>query len=145
MTTGKSILLARVILFDQICRSSLAHGTPANIQPQNYDVPLPAKEPLQSPTFIYLCSLSQILGDVLPFVYTLRPNYDDIWKNIRRIECKLDEWEDSLPGFFKTTGQHGNGSIVNGSSSLWFCFLSLRLLLCRLAFRVSQPSPSFKQ
>ncbi|GAB1741313.1 hypothetical protein NU219Hw_g6551t1 [Hortaea werneckii] len=127
--------------------SSLAHGIPSNICPSNYDTPLPSVASIagQSTTevvkkaascFVHLCSLTQILADLLPLIYSLRETQKDIWKKIRRLECDLDSWEDSLPDFLRMDSgiriEH-----VNGSSNLWFCFLSLKVLLCRCAFRAS--------
>ncbi|RMY85626.1 hypothetical protein D0864_07262 [Hortaea werneckii] len=127
--------------------SSLAHGIPSNICPSNSDVPLPSVASIagQSATegmkraassFVHLCSLTQILADLLPLVYSLKETQKDIGKKTRRLECDLDSWEDSLPDFLRMDSgpctEH-----VNGSSNLWFCFLSLKVLLCRCAFRAS--------
>ena len=128
-------------------RSSLAHGTPPNISRANYDVPLPSPDSLTNggysseaseratASFLHLCLLTQILGDILPLVYALHPNQDDMWKSIRRIECALDDWRDALPDFLRNPDVL-NGERSNGTSNLIFCFLSVRVLLCRVAFRV---------
>ena len=131
-------------------RASLSHGTPPNIHRANYDVPLPSLDQLTGPessetrkkvasSFHYLCSLTQVLGEILPLVYALRPNLDSMEKDIRRLECRLDEWEDGLPHYLRRSLQENDmRKNVNGSSSLWFCFLSLKLLVCRVALRVSK-------
>jgi hypothetical protein len=129
-------------------RSSLSHGTPPNIISENHDVPSPKSDMFlaaNAPTahrsasvsFVYLCRLTSILGDMLPLVYSLKPNYKDAWKTIRRVECALDEWEDDLREHSDGAGQ-GNvqGTNMPCSSGLWFCYLTLRLMLKRLAFRV---------
>ncbi|KAI7235410.1 hypothetical protein KC343_g9505 [Hortaea werneckii] len=127
--------------------SSLAHGIPSNICPSNYDTPLPSVASIagQSATeamkraassFVHLCSLTQILADLLPLVYSLKETQNDIGKKIRRLECDLDSWEDSLPDFLRMDSG-ARAEHVNGSSNLWFCFLSLKVLLCRCAFRDS--------
>lgn len=91
-----------------------------------------------SMSFIHLCSLTQILEHLLPLVYALNPNPEDSWKTIRRIEHLLDEWEDGLPTYLNAKAHDtGNSRNVNGASNLWFGFLSLKLLLHRVAFRVS--------
>lgn len=79
---------------------------------------------------------------MLPLVYTVHPNPEATWKSIRRVEYLLDEWEDALPDYLngKRRGSHGAFNI-NGASNLWFCFLSLKLLLHRLAFRVGSLLP----
>nr|POE90111.1 putative transcriptional regulatory protein c25b8.11 [Quercus suber] len=127
--------------------SSLSHGTPPNICRQNYDVPLPTtdlesavistshKRSLQS--FAHLCALTQILGDILPLVYALLPNQQDFWRSIRRIECALDDWQSALPVELHAAKDEDDfATAANGASSLWFYFLSLRLMMHRLMFKV---------
>ena len=126
--------------------SSLGHGIPPSISRRNYDVPIPtldsllttdASEATQQATasFLHLCKLSQILGDVLPFVYALHLEVDEVWRNLRKVECALDDWIEALP-------QHLNPSqsmsSVDGKSNLWFSYLSVKVLICRLAFKVCQ-------
>lgn len=124
--------------------SSLAHGTPPLIQSANYDVPVPSEEGVLDPdsseahrrsatSFVRLCTLSKTLGDLLPHVYALNPDYGSVNKSLRRLECAVDDWELSLPDFLEP--EKG----VNGSSNLRFCLLSVRLLLCRVSFKVSRP------
>ena len=74
-------------------------------------------------------------------MYTLKPNYKDAWKVIRRNECALDDWEDALPDYLGQTEQE-SVSHIDGkpwSSGLWFYYLTLKLMLNRLAFRVCDP------
>lgn len=87
-------------------------------------------------TFVRLCMLSKLLGDLLPCVYTLNPDYQEMSRTVRRLEYSLDEWLVSLPGYLCRSAT-GNGEAVNGSSSLHFCFLSMKLLLCRVAFKIA--------
>jgi hypothetical protein len=87
-----------------------------------------------SECFIHLCTLSVILGEVLPLVYDLEQR--DIWRDIRRRETELDIWEQnvSLP----INGPNEKYPYpISGLSSLCLSYLSVRLLLCRIAFRVS--------
>ncbi|GAB1731986.1 hypothetical protein NU195Hw_g239t1 [Hortaea werneckii] len=127
--------------------SSLAHGIPSNICPSNYDTPLPSVASIAGPSateetkkaaasFIHMCTLTQILADLVPLVYSLKETQKDIGRRVRRLECDLDSWEDSLPGFLRMDSG-ARAEHVNGSSNLWFCFLSLKVLLCRCAFRDS--------
>jgi hypothetical protein len=115
----------------------------------NYDVPLPSPDTFiknnapeahrrASTSFYHLCWLTKILGDILPLVYTLKPNYKDAWKVIRRNECALDDWEDALPDYLGRTEQESMPHIDGKpwSSGLWFYYLTLKLMLNRLAFRV---------
>jgi hypothetical protein len=123
--------------------SSLTHGTPPNIHMQNCDVPLPSEEsfsPADSSTvratssinFVGLCSLTRVLGDILPLIYTLRPEPADMWRNIKRLECSLDDL-DILPHFRR---DHTGAGVSNGKSNLMLCFLTLRLVLSRVALKV---------
>ena len=88
-------------------------------------------------SFVHLCSLTHILEDMLPLIYDLHPNEEASWKKIRRIEYLLDEWEDELPSYLSFKTHEVTSTMnVNGASNLWFCYLSLKLLLHRLAIRV---------
>lgn len=89
-------------------------------------------------SFCQLCGLTSILGDMLPMIYSLKPDYQEAWKSIRRIECRLDEWEDALPAHFSFTKSE---TCCGSGSGLWFCFLSLKVMLHRLAFKVSLREP----
>ena len=65
-----------------------------------------------------------------------------MWKSLRKIECSLDDWEEALPDYLK--GENANfinAESVNGASNLWFGFLSLKLLICRVGLRVSSNIP----
>lgn len=145
MTTGRySHWLFELHLAHVLYRSSVAHGTPPLIQRQNYDVPLPHTvlgehdsdaHKHSSATFLHLCQLSQILGDLLPHVYALRPGPEHVSRQIRRLECALDEWQSALPSYLDMSIEPVEQ--VNGASSLHFCFLSLHLLLCRVSYKVS--------
>ncbi|RDW68323.1 hypothetical protein BP5796_08980 [Coleophoma crateriformis] len=97
---------------------SLAHGTPSCINSTQYDVPPPTLDMLKSTVnssrahekslegFIALCSLTEILGRVLPLVYDLKGNTQkETLKTIRRVETDLDEWEDSLPEYLIRNSQ----------------------------------------
>jgi hypothetical protein len=130
-----------------LVRSSFGHGIPPNITRNQYDVPVPvlsnlltsgkeSEERLRAAEcFIYLCTLSEIMGDVLPLVYTLHIEQKDIWRQIRRLETGLDEWERNLPDHLQSFDQEST-TPVSGSSSLLLGYLSIRLLLCRIALHV---------
>jgi hypothetical protein len=149
MTTGNprlvSCLYFEYSLPTSPSRSSFAHGVSPNITNRQYDVPVPTLRDLThegqseeglkaSECFIHLCTLSVILGEVLPLVYDLEQR--DIWRDIRRRETELDIWEQdvSLP----INGPNEKYPYpISGLSSLCLSYLSVRLLLCRIAFRVS--------
>lgn len=92
-------------------------------------------------TFIRLCELSRLLGDLLPCVYSLKPDYREMSRTTRRLESSLDEWLVSLPAYLQRS-HTGDEPAVNGCSSLHFCFLSMRLLLCRVAFKIAAANHS---
>jgi hypothetical protein len=128
-------------------RSSLSHGTPPNIVSEHYDVPFPAPENLLSPdtsaahrgavmSFYYLCRLTSILGGILPLVYSLKSNDKEAWRTVRRTECALDEWEEELSEHHdKTRWDDAQGTNKPRTAGLWFCYLTVKLMLNRLAFR----------
>jgi len=133
----------------KITRSSLSHGTPPNIVRDNHDVPLPNPDSFinsgapeahrrASTSFYHLCRLTSILGDILPLVYSLKSNYKEAWKSIRRSECAIDDWEDTLPDYLRQPDHDGVPQMDSKpwSSGLWFYYLTLKLMLNRLAFRV---------
>ncbi|KAH6724188.1 C6 transcription factor [Leptodontidium sp. MPI-SDFR-AT-0119] len=116
---------------------------------KHYDVPIPSVEMLipsgsvsvehrrSSESFIALCHLSEILGQALPLIYDLEgQTQKDTSKFIRRIEADLDKWEDALPDYLSSTSPNAS---ISGSSSLRLCFLSLKMLICRISLHnVSQ-------
>ncbi|KAE9972090.1 hypothetical protein BLS_004181 [Venturia inaequalis] len=128
--------------------SSFAHGVPPNSSQKRYnDVPVPTLQSLlpenvsaaqkdAAMTFLQLCLLTRTLGETLDLVYSLETDSVAFWRVLRRLECALDDWEDKLPDHLRLSSSAVQ-SRVNGSSNLWFCFLSLKLLLCRLAFRTA--------
>ncbi|XMA15425.1 hypothetical protein WAI453_008216 [Rhynchosporium graminicola] len=128
---------------------SFAHGTPSNINSSHYDVPFPTSQMLgphgsilpesqrSMESFIALCKLTQILGQALPLVYDLiGSSQKETSKTIRRIEADLDIWEDDLPDYLSSV-DHSDS--VSGGSSLRLCYLSLKMLVCRISLHsVSQ-------
>jgi hypothetical protein len=89
--------------------------------------------------FIALCTLSEILGDILPLVYERHQRAGpDVSKVLRRLETDLDSWEDSWPAvsIFRDRDEERTEP-VSGSSSLRLGFLSAKMLICRIAFRAS--------
>lgn len=78
-----------------------------------------------------------MLGELLPIIYTLRQSNPEAWKTIRRSECDLDDWLDALPDCLNVTRQRlGQLPARSGLSSLWFYYLSVKLVLNRLALKV---------
>ena len=82
-------------------------------------------------SFIALCALTEILGDVLPLVYNLHmTSSKDSSKIIRRLGTNLDEWEENLPEWLSVGEANGSGP-PTGSSSLQLGLLAFKMLLCR--------------
>lgn len=84
-------------------------------------------------TFIELCKLMQVSGDILPHVYALQFDSDESWRSLRKSEVTLDDWLAALPAYLVPISL----SNVNGSSNLWFAYLSTKLLICRLAVKAT--------
>jgi hypothetical protein len=139
-------------LAKQISRASFAHGVPPQIAKSQYDVPLPSIDVLVSQpnpsqhrvraahSYIALCQLTEILGELLPLVYDLQQkSHNDTSKRLRRTQTELDAWEDSLPDWLQSPGQ-GTG-LVSGSSSLQLGYLALKMLVCRVELHVRDRIP----
>jgi hypothetical protein len=127
--------------------SSIGHGIPPSINPNYYDVPLATSDMVATPgmsesyrmttsTFVHLCKLTRILGDILPHVYALRLDTDEMWRSLRKIKCALDDWVVALPTYLMLKDQPIT-PLVNGSSNLWFAYLSIKLMIRRLAFKAT--------
>lgn len=129
-------------------RSSLAHGVPMHISQDQHDVPIPdlralltfanvsSEESKTVECFVLLCRLTTVLGKALPLAYQLRPTPADwVSRELRHLETYVEEWEDALPNWAKSVVQD-DAAAVPGSKSLYLGFLSLKLLLCRISYRV---------
>lgn len=114
--------------------SSLTHGTPPNVHGDTFDVPLPKQISSTNSFFFNLCSLTQILGRILPLMYTLRPMSGDMWKGIEESRSLLGNAEHNISA--QSHEEYSETCSSNGMANLWFNILSLRLVLDRLALRV---------
>lgn len=129
-------------------RASLSHGTPPHIVNSHCDVGLPNPDTMvdavphgrygsETGCFISLCQLTKILSDVLPLIYSLQTSHvKETTKSIRRVEMKLDEWEESLPEQLLTP--ESSDSSVSGSCSLRLGYLMLKVFICRILLHVWQ-------
>lgn len=123
--------------------SSIGHGTPPTVNPRYFDVPIPTcanagtsdDQPRfrERSTFVQLCKLSQILGDILPLVYSLREAAEEIEWKLRKIKCDLGDWVFQLPDYLQPSC--ATPFVINGSSNLWFAYLSIKVLIYRLSFK----------
>lgn len=116
------------------------------IRKDQYDVPIPAVQDFVTSShhserhtiaytcFSNLCRLTIILGDILPLAYNLTIDQDDIWKQIRRLESDLDVWDDRLPD--EARPRDCDKRRIPGCSNLRLGYLSIRLLLKRIALHV---------
>lgn len=124
----------------------MAHGTPPTLTRGQYDVPLPTYATLLTPDkdteyrrqgaehFIQLCKLCEILGDIIHIATDLRRPFEArVPRELRKLECDLDEWEANLPSYFTKPLEEGKGP---GACNLHFCFLSTKLMLARTALKV---------
>ncbi|KAI5197911.1 hypothetical protein E4T39_07035 [Aureobasidium subglaciale] len=127
--------------------STLAHGTPGTLIKGQYDVPLPTPAMLLTPGkndiyreqgaehFIQLCKLCEILGDINQIAADLRRPFDvKVPRELRRLECDLDQWDADLPPYLTRPLDEGKGP---GACNLHLCFLSTKLLLARTALKVA--------
>jgi hypothetical protein len=86
---------------------------------------------------IFLCKLTEILGELLPLVYGLQAKLArESSKKLRQIRTDLDLWEDSLPDWLRLPVPH-RGEHVYASSSLQLAFLAVKMLVSRVELNVS--------
>ncbi|KAJ5804721.1 transcriptional regulator family: Fungal Specific TF [Penicillium psychrosexuale] len=123
---------------------SFGHGVPPQISKNQYDVPLPTVEVLVPSNLratervraahchIYLCRLTETLGELLPLVYGLQHKpARETSKKLRQIRTDLDIWEDSLPDWLRGPTIH-TGERIYGASSLQLAFLAVKMLVSRV-------------
>ncbi|KAF2025408.1 C6 transcription factor-like protein [Setomelanomma holmii] len=119
--------------------SSIAYGAPPQISKGYYDVPRPTVASLISQKsnaqqkhaitcFVHMCELTELLGDILPLVYQISPDRDELSRKVDRFKRELNDLEVRLPDWLPLPNRAG-------SSMLWLCFLSVRLILARITFR----------
>lgn len=120
-----------VFINDSWC--SLAYGSPPTILKGCYDVSVPdpprdSSGQRISNTFAQLCSLTQILADILPIVYQLKlPDPYFIQDEVVRARDSLERWNKVSMDV----------TDMGGTNNLWFCYRSVKLLLARLEVRVA--------
>ena len=128
-----------VLITDQW--SSVAYGAPPYVSKGYYDVPRPTVTSLigskatsqqkQTTTcFIYLCSLTELLAEILPFVYQINPDRIQLARETDRFKQELNELEGQLPEWLPLPNRPG-------TPMLWLSFLSIRLVLARVIFRAA--------
>lgn len=142
------------IALNTVCRASLCHGTPSHIHRDQWDVPPPKLESLVHTTsdgsvdaterlvqgahsFVWLCHLTKLLGEMLPLIYVLqRDSVDKTMKLLMVLETSLEEWESSLPQWLNAESTAFDRS-APGALNLRLSFLAMRVCMCRVALQVS--------
>ncbi|KAL4878218.1 fungal-specific transcription factor domain-containing protein [Aspergillus karnatakaensis] len=137
-----------ILIHDQW--ASLSHGTPPHIHKSVWDVPLPDSDSLLvdiaqgqdfppdariqgAHSFVALCSLTTILGQILPLIYALEIQPLEIsFRSLRRHETTLNEWEESLPSWLRPTSPNFRRKAA-GALNLQVSFLAVKLCLSRIA------------
>ncbi|KAL2812969.1 fungal-specific transcription factor domain-containing protein [Aspergillus granulosus] len=137
-----------ILIHDQW--ASLSHGTPPHIHRSQWDVPLPDSDSLLvdlsasqrlpadarvqgGHSFVALCSLTSILGQILPLIYALEIQpLESSFRTLRRHETTLNEWEESLPSWLRPTSPAFERKAA-GALNLQLSFLAAKLCLARTA------------
>lgn len=135
-------------------RASLSHGTPGHIHRDQWDVALPEistildDAPISSyaesdirlrgaQSFIALCRLTKILGEVLSVVYSLREEpIEQTLKILRRQEASIDDWQDSLSSWLNPGGSEFERD-QPGALNLRLSYLAVKMCICRVALQVN--------
>ena len=138
-------------------RGSFGHGVPPQISKNQYDVPLPTVDVIVPPHLrttervraahchIYLCRLTETLGELLPLVYGLQHKpARETSKKLRQIRTDLDMWEDSLPDWLRGPTIHP-GERIYGASSLQLAFLAVKMLVSRVELNVSKTTVAWNE
>ena len=127
---------------------SLTHGTPPCIHSRNHNVPLPCPEVSSTSnrsaqtdgschTFVRLCALTQLLAEILPLIYAIRPECSEMQSKVQQVQNSLDVLEES------SSVARANEDLAQGSATesanLRFCFLTVKMVLGRVAFKVRIP------
>ncbi|KAF2008464.1 hypothetical protein BU24DRAFT_328513, partial [Aaosphaeria arxii CBS 175.79] len=121
--------------------NSMAYGAPPHVRKGEYDVPLPTVESLLSPKatpfqkcatncFVHLCSMSLVLGDLLSLVYRIGRDPVELSRKVETLRATINTLETQLPEWRASPN-------ATGVSNLWFCFLSMRVLLSRVGIRAA--------
>ncbi|EXJ86304.1 hypothetical protein A1O3_03255 [Capronia epimyces CBS 606.96] len=123
---------------------NFAQGTPPYVSKDHYNVPIPTVELLLTPSradslrdvraaevYIQLCRLTELIGDVLPLIYSFRAK--DSTEQISQLEIALDQWMEGQPSWLDL-GDFYERPSVPGLVNLQLSYLSVRMLLRRMAW-----------
>ncbi len=88
-------------------------------------------------SFFALCSLTEILADILPLIYNLEAQrYKDSLRELRRVQMQLEDWDARLPAWLRRSTEEGSAP-QSGACSLQLSFLAIKMLMSRISLRVS--------
>ncbi|OJZ82376.1 hypothetical protein ASPFODRAFT_74594 [Aspergillus luchuensis CBS 106.47] len=131
-----------VVIHDRWC--SLAYGTPLQIHRAQYDVPFPTMEYLISSPgmpfheaaasiFIAFTTLTEVLGQYLEYIYHVS---SPVRKTINSLSHLLTNWEESLDTKTRHIIRRGTNLTTPGAANLRLAYLSVKLLLRRIALNL---------
>lgn len=87
-------------------------------------------------SFIGLCQLTMVLGEILPLIYTLQPqDPSHALRALRRHETALDEWEEKLPTWLRP-GSTSFDRKAAGALNLQLCYLVIKMCVWRTGLLV---------
>lgn len=132
------LLLSSTLTFT---RCSLSYGTPLQIHRAQYDVPFPTMEYLISSPgmpfheaaasiFIAFTTLTEVLGQYLEYIYHVS---SPVRKTINSLSHLLTNWEESLDTKTRHIIRRGTNLTTPGAANLRLAYLSVKLLLRRIA------------
>ncbi|PYH69156.1 uncharacterized protein BO88DRAFT_443804 [Aspergillus vadensis CBS 113365] len=128
-----------VVIHDRWC--SLAYGTPLQVHRAQYDVPFPTMDYLlpsletssheaAASIFIAFTTLTEVLGQYLEYIYHVS---SPVRKTMTSLSHLLTNWEDSLDTQTRHIIRRGTNLTTPGAANLRLAYLSVKLLLRRIA------------
>lgn len=87
-------------------------------------------------SFVALCQLTEILGDILPFIYDIRRTGRDAQtRSLKRVEAALEDWEASLPPALNAKSLEFQRKYP-GALNLHLSFLAVKMCISRVSLLV---------
>ncbi|KAI1613483.1 fungal-specific transcription factor domain-containing protein [Exophiala viscosa] len=129
--------------------ASLAHGTPPHVHPRQFDVPIPdvaaliiggrnvdrpsSVRRMGAQSFRALCQLTEILGDILPFIYDIKGRAQESQtRSLKRVEAALEDWEANLPDVLNARNPDFQREHP-GALNLELSFLAVKMCISRVS------------
>jgi hypothetical protein len=142
---------------NHVSRASLSHGTPPLIRRSHFDVKVPviisttsaapsigssAEERENSrakgaKSFIALCKLTLILGNILPLIYDTTDNKSTTkcMEELLKLDDSFETWEEELPAHLKPNSPLFSRN-APGALNLKVSYLAVKLCLYRVCLLV---------